>query len=82
MDIDTTEFAVARDGTIDLSIRSTKRSQRRAISTLCVTVKKVVPLSALTARIHSNTESTDLLSRLPVGSSASTSGGAGAAPTP
>lgn len=43
------------------------RSQPRAISRLCVTIRKLVPPLWLTSRTISNTPSADLVSRLLVG---------------
>jgi hypothetical protein len=56
------------------SISSISRSQRAASRGSCVTTRNVVPRSACMRRICTNTSSDDAVSRLPVGSSASTSG--------
>gem|GEM_PF-5147142 len=57
------------------STNSIMRSQRAANRGSCVTTKKAVPCSRLNSRINSKMLSLVCVSRLPVGSSASTKRG-------
>src|SRR5665647_1076288 len=70
-----TTFKFGLSETMHPSTNSMMRSQRWARRGSWVTIRKVVPLLSLTSRSRLNTTSALLVSRLPLGSSASTSTG-------